>query len=227
MMRFAKVGVLGTGEAGRRMADGFLALGLEVRMGGRAERGERAVEWAGANGPRASFGTFRDAARFGDLVVLATLGKETEAAIAMAGEASFGQKIVLDLTNPVDYVPPEPPALFVGTTDSLGERVQRALPFCRVVKAFNTVGAMHFFRPEFAGGPADMFLAGDDFPAKEAIGEVVRAFGWGVADAGGIAASRWLEPLFLVWVTYALANARFDHALRIVHRPGNSWWRLG
>jgi 8-hydroxy-5-deazaflavin:NADPH oxidoreductase len=216
MKATTRIGVLGTGAAGRAMANGFIALGHEVRMGSRDPRNERAVAWAAAAGARASCGTFADAAGFGEIVVLATLGKATGEVIGAVGAAAFGRKVVVDLTNPLDYQLPSPPALFVGTTDSLGERVQKWLPDARVVKAFNSVGAMHFFRPQFPGGPPDMFVAGEDASAKVVAGQVCGAFGWSTADLGGIRASRWLEPMCLVWASYAYTSNAVGHAFKLL-----------
>jgi predicted dinucleotide-binding enzyme len=218
MKTTTKIGVLGTGDAGRAMANGFIALGHEVRMGSREAGNERAVEWAGQVGKRGSVGTFADAARFGEVVVLAVLGKAAEAAVQAAGKGSFGHKVVIDLTNPLDYRLPDPPKLFVGTSDSLGERVQKWLPDARVVKAFNTVGAMHFFRPKFNGGPPDMFIASDDNGAKTLVGEVCESFGWGALDMGDIRASRWIEPICLAWVAFAMTQNSVNHAFKMLRK---------
>jgi 8-hydroxy-5-deazaflavin:NADPH oxidoreductase len=50
--------------------------------------------------------------------------------------------------------------------DSLGERVQRALPDAKVVKAFNTIGNPYFVDPDFSDGEPTMLIAGDDDAAK-------------------------------------------------------------
>jgi predicted dinucleotide-binding enzyme len=217
-MNIARVGILGTGKAGQALGDGFVALGHEVKLGSRDADNEAAQTWAARAGNRASVGTFADAASFGDLLVLATLGKANKGVIQAVGADPFGHKVLIDVTNPFDYKLPSPPALFVGTTDSLGERVQRWLPRARVVKAFNTVGAMHFFRPEFPGGPPDMFIAGDDPDAKATVSAICVAFGWGVADVGGIECSRWLEPMCLVWAAYAMISSRTDHAFKLLRK---------
>jgi predicted dinucleotide-binding enzyme len=213
-----RIGVLGSGDAGQKLGEGFVSLGYEVQMGSRDGLSERAELWAARQGKGASFGTFAEAARFGEVVVLATLGKATERVIEAVGAEAFGHKVVVDLTNPLDYQLPQPPALFVGGNDSLGERIQRALPKARVVKAFNSVGAMHFFRPAFPGGPPDMFIAGDDPGAKYAVRDICEAFGWGVADLGGIEASRWLEPMCLVWASYALTSNGWNHVFKLLRK---------
>jgi predicted dinucleotide-binding enzyme len=124
---------------------------------------------------------------------------------------------VIDATNPLDFSQ-MPPRLFVGTTDSLGERVQRLLPGARVVKAFNTVGNPHMVRPEFPGGPPDMFICGDDEAAKATVTDLTKALGWGVMDLGGIEVSRYLEPLAMVWITRFFRTNSGDHAFKLLQK---------
>src|SRR5439155_27301023 len=113
-----------------------------------------------------SAATFEETAAFGDLIALATLGNAAEEAIRLAGTKNFDGKVVIDATNPLDFSGGMPPKLFVGHTDSLGERVQRAIPDARVVKAFNTVGNAFFVNPDLPNGPPDMFIAGNDAAAQ-------------------------------------------------------------
>jgi predicted dinucleotide-binding enzyme len=213
-----KIGVLGTGDVGRALGNAFLALGHEVKMGSRAAGGQKAVAWARAAGPKASQGTFADAARFGELIVLATLGAAAEAALGAAGLANFDGKIVIDTTNPLEVGRGFPPKMFVGHTDSLGERIQRLVPGAQVVKAFNTVGNAHMFKPQFPGGPPDMFVCGNDEGAKAEVAALLHEFGWGVVDIGGIEGSRHLEPMCLVWVLYGARTGTWNHAFKLLRR---------
>jgi predicted dinucleotide-binding enzyme len=73
-----KVGVLGTGDVGKALGKGFIALGHEVKMGSRSAQNEKALAWAKEMGPKTSTSTFADAASFGEVVVLATLGVANE-----------------------------------------------------------------------------------------------------------------------------------------------------
>ena len=161
-----KVGVLGTGDVGRSLGKGFITLGHEVRMGGREAGNPKAKEWATAAGPKATTGTFADAAAFGEILCLATLGAANEEVIRMAGPSNFSNKVLIDATNPLD-TSTGTLQLYVGGKDSGGEQVQRWVPDAHVVKAFNTVGNAYFFQPLFPGGPPDMFIAGNDAEAKK------------------------------------------------------------
>jgi 8-hydroxy-5-deazaflavin:NADPH oxidoreductase len=212
------VGILGTGEVGRAIGKGFLALGHSVKLGGREATNEKALAFASEHGARASSGTFADAAEFGELVVLATLGSANEEALRAAGIDNFSGKVVIDTTNPLDFSKGLPPRLAGGLGDSAGELVQRLLPEAKVVKAFNTVGNAHMFRPEFPGGPPDMFICGNDADAKQEVGALLAQFGWNVADVGGIQSSHYLEAMCLVWVLYAMQGGGWNHAFKLLKK---------
>jgi len=213
-----KIGVLGTGDVGRTLGSAFASLGHEVRMGARSAANETAAAWARDAGAGASAGDFAEAAGFGEVIVLATLGAAAEAVIEAAGPERLRGKVVLDATNPLDSSGGMPPTLFVGHTDSLGERVQRRAPDSHVVKAFNPVGHAHMFRPDFPGGPPDMFICGDGHAAKRQAGAILKDFGWGVVDLGGIEASRYLEPMCMVWVLHAIRSGGGNHAFKLLRR---------
>lgn len=213
-MQKVRVGVLGSGDVGRVLAAGFIGLGHEVKIGSRDP--QKLQTWADAAGKAASTGTFEETARFGDILVLATLGTATEDVIRSAGIANFDSKVVIDATNPLDFSAGMPPRLFVGHDDSLGEHVQRLVPNARVVKAFNTVGNAHMINPRFAGGPPDMFLCGNDDDAKKIVSQICEHFGWGVVDIGGIEGSRLLEPMCLLWVLYGARTGTWNHAFKLL-----------
>jgi len=179
-----RVGILGTGDVGKALGNGFVTLGHDVKMGSREAKNEKALAWARELGAKASVGTFADAASFGDIVVLATLGVANQSALKMAGPETLRGKIVIDTTNPLDFSAGMPPKLAVSGNDSGGERVQRLLPDAHVVKAFNTVGNAFMFRPSFAGGPPDMFFCGNNDDAKQKVVAILRDFGWGIVDVG-------------------------------------------
>lgn len=210
-----RIGVLGTGDVAKAIGRGLITLGHEVKMGSRTANNEKALAWVAESGPRASAGTFADAAAFGELVVLATLGVANEEALRAAGLDQLAGKIIIDTTNPLDFSTGGP-RLAVSGEDSGGERVQRLIPTAKVVKAFNTVGNAFMFRPTFPGGPPDMFIAGDDKEAKKQVSALLADFGWGVVDAGAITSSRYLEGMCLVWVLTALETGKWAQAFKML-----------
>jgi hypothetical protein len=212
------VGILGTGDVGRALGRGFIALGHAVKMGARDARNEKALAWAQEVGAKGSVGTFGDAASFGEVVVLATLGAANERAITMAGPEHFRGKLLIDTTNPLDFTGGMPPKLAVSGNDSGGEVVQRLLPEAHVVKAFNTVGNAFMFRPDFPGGPPDMFICGNHDDAKTRVTALLKDFGWGVVDVGSIECSRYLEAMCMVWVLSAMRAGNWNQAFKLLRK---------
>jgi predicted dinucleotide-binding enzyme len=211
-----KVGILGTGDVGKALGKAFIALGHEVKLGAREAGNEKARAFVEEQGGRASAGTFADAARFGEIVALATLGMANGSALAQAGPDNLRGKVVIDATNPLDFSRGVPPTLGIAGQDSGGEQVQRQLPGAQVVKAFNTAGNAQFFRPQFSGGPPDMLICGNDEGAKKKVSAILADFGWNATDLGGIEVSRYLEPMCIVWVLYGLRTTQWNHAFKML-----------
>lgn len=212
-----RIGILGSGDVGRTLGLAFAACGHEVKVGSREANNPKIQEWLARAGAHASGGTFADAAKFGEVIVLATLWAGTENALRLAGHDQFNGKVVIDTTNPLESTT-TPPRLSLGLNDSAGEQVQRWLTKARVVKAFNTIGHAHMFRPEFPGGPPDMFIAGNDARAKQTVSQILNEFGWEVVDLGGIDASRYLEPLAMVWILHTIRTRSSNHAFKLLRK---------
>jgi 8-hydroxy-5-deazaflavin:NADPH oxidoreductase len=210
-----KVGIVGSGDVGKKLGDSFVDLGHSVKIGTR-DTGEIA-EWASRHGSHASVGSFADAARFGEIVIIATSWAGTQNAIEMAGLENMVGKVVIDVTNPLDFSA-MPPKLAVGHTDSAGEIVQRLLPEAMVVKAFNIVGNPHMYKPNFSEGRPTMFICGNDDSAKKIVTDILTAFGWESVDIGGIEGSRLLEPLAMLWIAYYFRTNTGNHAFKLLRK---------
>ncbi len=213
-----KVGILGSGDVARSLGIGFVTTGHTVKLGSRTPESDALMTWKQTAGPAGSTGTFAAAAEFGELIVLSTRGVENASAIRLAGPRHFEGKVVIDTTNPLQHTPDGRPTLAVGFDDSAGEGVQRLLPSAKVVKAFNIVGHLHMFRPQFPGGPPDMFYCGNDADAKRQVAGVLTAFGWNPVDIGGIEGSRLLEPMCVLWVTSGLRLGTWDIAFKLLRK---------
>ena len=212
-----KVGILGTGVAGTALGTGFVTLGHEVRVGARSAGHEKARAWMSTTGGKGSEGTFADAAKFGDVLVMATLGVANPEVVKAAGPLNFAGKIVIDATNPLDFSRGFPPDLAIKGSDSGGETLQRLLPEAKVVKAFNIVSSSLMFRPELQGGPPDMLIAGEDAEAKKTVTGILVDFGWPrTIDVGGIKAARWLEAMCIVWVLACGASGNWRQAFKLL-----------
>jgi predicted dinucleotide-binding enzyme len=211
-----KIGILGSGEVGLKLGESLIATGHTVKIGTRSP--EKVAPWIAEHGNKAAAGSFEDAASFGELIVLATLWDGTPSALQLAGVKNFSGKVVVDVTNPLDFSKGAPPDLAVGHTDSGGETVQRLLPGARVVKAFNIVGNTHMFKPDFPGGPPTMFICGNDERAKLSVKEILDPFGWETVDIGGIKGSRVLEPLAMLWIMYYFKTGTGNHAFKLLRK---------
>jgi len=210
-----KIGIIGSGTAGRTLGAAFAQRGHRVCLGTREP--PKLEKWKAEVGWRASVGSGADAARFGDVVILSVLGTAMQSVIETAGAEAFGDKIVIDASDPLDFSG-DRPGLFVGCTDSLGERVQRMLPRARVVKAFEIVLAEVMVNPRLTGGDPDMFIAGNDEPAKLVVRKLLEAFGWkGVIDLGDIPNARWIEALSMLWVIYSNRTGKKLHAFKLLN----------
>jgi len=211
-----RIGIIGSGDVGRRLAEGFAGLGDAVVVGTRDPGQEALAAWAKGPGRGVRIAAPADAAGHGEVVVLAVRGDAVAPALAAAGPAALAGKLVLDATNPLDFSRGMPLGLFVGLNDSLGELVQRTLPSAHVVKCFNTVPNTLMVRPQLTGGVAVMMICGDDPAAKTRTTEILRRLGWPqVLDVGGIESARWLEALVPLWVRAGAALGGFDHMFTI------------
>jgi predicted dinucleotide-binding enzyme len=200
-----RIGVLGSGVVGQSLARGLARHGHDVRIGTRKE----AVEDLPVGSPA-------DVVESADLVFLSVVGTAAVEVASGVTEQLRG-KVLVDTTNPLDFSSGRP-GLFVGHTDSLGERVQRAVPEAFVVKAYNTTGNTLFVDPDLPGGPPSMFIGGESAEAKAAVSALLEATGWDVVDLGGIEASRYLEPMCITWVLHGLHAGTWEHAFRLLRR---------
>jgi 8-hydroxy-5-deazaflavin:NADPH oxidoreductase len=199
-----RIAVLGTGVVGAALGTRLVQTGHEVRMGSRTAGNAKAVAWAAAAGSAASEGTFEDAAAFGEAVVNATGGLVSLDALTAAGAGNLAGKVLLDISNPLDFSGGFPPTVQQSGGHSLGEQIQAAFPDARVVKTLNTMNADVMVHPRALTGAHSVFVAGEDQDAKAVVRDLLLGFGWTddeVIDAGGIAASRGLELYLPLWLS--------------------------
>ena len=198
-----KVGVLGTGSVGKTIGTKLVGLGHEVSMGSRSATTENAADWVGAAGAGASQGTFGDAAAFGEVIFNCTAGTVSLEALGAAGEGNLSGKVLVDVSNPLDFSKGMPPTLSVCNDDSVGEQIQRAFSKARVVKTLNTVNAGVMVDPASVPGEHDIFICGNDDGAKAQVFELLQSFGWPaerIIDLGDITAARGTEMYLPLWL---------------------------
>lgn len=197
------IGVLGTGGVGRTLATKFVDVGHQVMIGSRRAGNDKAVAWAAEAGEGGSEGSFADAAAFGELLVNATAGAASLDALGAAGSSSLAGKVLMDVSNALDFSGGFPPSLSVCNTDSLGEQIQRQFPESLVVKVFNTMNSDVMVNPGMLGGSHNAFLCGDSDGAKQKVIAILESFGWpasDIVDVGGIDGARGMEMYVMFWV---------------------------
>ncbi len=206
-----KIGIIGGGGVGQTLGSGLIALGHQVTLGIRAPsaeelakpraQGKPLAEWVAATG--GTVATMAEAAAGSDLVINATHGEASIAALSLAGPDTLAGKVLIDVANPLDFSKGFPPALsaeYSGHT-SLAEQIQAAFPAARVVKAFNTIGAAIMTNPGLVKGEHDLFISGNDAAAKAVVTDLAHALGWkNVPDLGDLKGARAQETIVLVWL---------------------------
>jgi predicted dinucleotide-binding enzyme len=215
-MEISKVAIIGSGPVGKALADGFLEHGHEVM---RASRDPSKLEdWKASAGERASTGTFDEAAKWGEIVVLAVKGTGAESAVDLCGADNLAGKTVIDATNPIADRPPENGVLHFFTTfdESLMERLQRKAPEAHFVKAFSCVGNALMVDPDFGAIKPTMFICGNDDSAKAEVTAILDDFGWETEDMGTAEAARAIEPLCILWCIPGFAQNQWSHAFKLL-----------
>jgi hypothetical protein len=205
------IGILGSGVVGQTLGAKLVERGHHVVLGTRSPKdlgakrgmGGSLAEWLAQTKNQARLGTFAEAAAHGEIVINATSGTGSLEALKQAGAGALAGKVLIDVSNPLDFSRGMPPTLTVCNTDSLGEQIQRALPGVRVVKTLNTMTATIMVDPgRVGGGDHDVFVSGNDAGAKAKVTELLtKSFGWRrVTDLGDITTARGTEMILPLWI---------------------------
>lgn len=214
-----KVAVLGSGQVGDVLSNGFLKHGYAVM---RATREPQKLQaWKSQATGEASVGTYEQAAKWADIVVLAVKGLVAEQVLEQAGIQNLAGKVVIDTTNPIAGDPPDNGVIryFTDANESLMERLQKKAPGAHFVKAFNSVGNAFMVNPKIEPTPT-MFICGNDAGAKQQVTQILTAFGWETADMGGVESARPIESLCILWCIPGFLRNDWAHAFKLVKPRG-------
>jgi 8-hydroxy-5-deazaflavin:NADPH oxidoreductase len=206
-----KIAVLGTGMVGEAIGSKLAGLGHSVMMGSRTANNEKALAFVAKHTEgRASAGTFADAAAFGELIFNCTKGVEAINILKSAGEKNLEGKILVDISNPLDFSKGMPPSLSVCNTSSMAEEVQKAFPGVKVVKSLNTMSCFLMVNPGMLnGGDHSVFMSGNDAEAKKQVSVLLKSFGWidkNIIDLGDITTARGTEMMLPVWLSIYMST---------------------
>jgi len=213
-----RIGIIGSGQVGETLANGFIKHGHQVMRGSRDV--SKLAKWKAGATAAGQVGTFAETATFGEIVILAVKGGGAEEAVRAAGIEALAGKPVIDATNPIADAPPVNGVLkfFTNLDESLMERLQRIAPAAHFVKAFSCVGNALMIDPKLAGGPPTMFICGNDAAAKRSVTSLLEQVGWEALDLGSMEAARAIEPLCILWCIPGFLRQDWMHALKVI-RP--------
>jgi predicted dinucleotide-binding enzyme len=213
-----KIGILGSGQVGQVLANGFVKYGYEVMIGTNTP-GKR-DELKSKTGGKVKIGSFEDVGKFGEIIVLAAKGTAAESVVKAAGIANLKSKTVIDATNPIADAPPVNGVIqyFTSQNDSLMERLQKLSPDIHFVKAFNSVGNAFMINPDFNGVKPTMFICGNNEGAKAEVKTILDKFGFEVEDMGKVEAARAIEPLCILWCIPGFLSNHWTHAFKLLKK---------
>ncbi|MGA5821035.1 NADPH-dependent F420 reductase [Kitasatospora sp. NPDC094028] len=214
-----RIGIIGTGMVGQTLGSKLVELGHQVMLGSRTKDNEKGLAWAEQAGPDGRTGTFAEAAAFGEVVLNATGGTVSLAALRAAGAEHLGGKLLIDLANPLVFGADGQVTLDPANTDSIGEQIQREFPEAKVVKALNTVNCALMVAPDRLAGEHQLFIAGNDADAKAETVALLGGFGWPaewIIDLGDITAARATEMMMPLWLRLmgTLGTAEFNYRIQ-------------
>lgn len=177
-----KIGILGAGNIGATAARLFITAGHEIAVSN--SRGPESLkDLAQELGSRAQAMTIDDAARFGEVVLLAVPWRTPE---ALPHPDLLRGKIVIDAMNPYR---PDGGFYDLGSSTS-SEEVLKRIPGARLVKAFNTIYYVHLAGRGRKDLPADerhtIYVAGDDAEAKQVVSRLIEEIGFAAIDTGSL-----------------------------------------
>ena len=213
-----KVGIVGSGIVGQTLANGFVKHGYDVTIG--TNTASKLEELKSKTNGKVTIGSFEDAAKFGEIVVVAVKGTAAEAALKAAGIANLKGKTVIDTTNPIADAPPVNGVLqyFTSLNESLMERLQALAPEAHFVKAFSCIGNAFMVNPDFGGVRPTMFICGNHDGAKSEVKAILDQFGFEVADMGAVEGARAIEPLCILWCIPGFLSNGWTHAFKLLRR---------
>ncbi len=207
-----KIAILGTGGVGKAFATRLTELGHEVTVGTRdvtktlEKEGDSSFKSFLSNNTKVKLDTFAAAAAFGELVINVSKGENTVDVLKAAGGANLKGKILIDISNPLDFSKGMPPSLIpeFSNTNSLGEELQKLLPETKVVKTLNTMWNGLMLNPALIGnGDHVNYICGNDADAKKKVLDFLNTLGWkneSVLDLGDITAARATEATLPIWL---------------------------
>ncbi len=214
-----KIAVLGTGMVGKEIATKLISKGHQVMMGSRTKENENALKWVSEMKTKAQNGTFKEASVFSDKIIFnCTKGNFVFDVLESIGQENLKGKILIDISNPLDFSKGLPPTLTVCNNTSQGEQIQSLYPETNVIKSLNTMNCYIMLNPNKIKGNHSVFISGDNTSSKNEVKNLLNSFGWenkNIIDLGGIITSRGTEMLLPIWLQIYGALGTLDFNFHI------------
>jgi predicted dinucleotide-binding enzyme len=227
-----KITIIGTGVVGQTLASKLNELGHEITMVTRNPEvtksrtepnpmsGVSFADWYKDN-KNIKLEAYTTCNVDADLIILATKGDSSVNALKEVGKNNLTGKVLLDISNPLDFSGGMPPTLFISNDDSLAELIQREFPLTKVVKSLNTMNAFLMVNPDLVPGDHNVLVSGNDADAKSLIKELLESIGWkqkNIIDLGDIRSARATEQLLPIWVQLMIVFGSPEFNFHIVRK---------
>lgn len=204
-----KISIIGSGDVGKSLAQGWIRGGHDVTFGVRNLESFKGKEWLALH-PKVQAMTVPEAVKWSEVVVVAAAPEAVSDLTQSWGDVK--NKVIIDAMNSI--MRKKTP--FETTTHALTE-----LSNCEnVVKCFNTTGYENLLNPVMHGQMLDMFMAGDSTYAKKIAKQLALDLGFGTCiDFGGSDKYVLLEQLAMVWINLAYTSGLGrDIGFKLMHR---------
>jgi len=207
-----KIAIIGTGKLGSTIGKIWAEKDHMIMFGSRDP--QKAQKLADSIGSGASGGTYEEAAKFGDIIVLAVPWSGAKESIKTAG--NLDGKILVDSTT---TAAPHLGGVSIGPTTSAAEKIAKWAVGAKVIKAVHTVGVESLNKLQFGSQQASIFICGDNLEAKSKVKQLGIDLGFDVIDTGPLINARLIEPLAMLWIELAYKRGMgTDIAFKILTR---------
>jgi len=207
-----KITIIGTGRLGSTLGKIWAEKGHIVMFG--SQDPQKAIKLANSIGFNSTGGTYEEASKFSEIIILAVPWSGTKETIKKAGDLKG--KIIVDSTT---TAAPHLGGLLIEPTPSAAEKVAKWAVGAKVIKTVHTIGVESLTKLQFGSQQASLFVCGDDLDAKSKLKQLGLDLGFDVIDVGPLTNARLIEPLAMLWIELAYKQGMgTDIAFKLLRR---------
>ena len=209
-----KIAVIGCGNVGSTLGKRWAANGHEVIFGVRDVSKENVQNVLAESNAKAT--SIVDAVAQSEVVVYAAWWSAAEEICQLIGD--FEDKILIDCVNPLKFGKTGLEGIELGFETSASELLQSWAKNARVVKCFNTASAQTMANPVIDGVKGDIYICGNDLPAKGIVSSLAEELDFVSVDCGDITSARYIEPMACLWIKLAFSGLGADFITKLASR---------